>query len=263
MIKLYNDDALKILDELVKKNVKFDAIIADIPSGETQANWDKILPWDDVFDKLEKLKKDEATPIILYGGGMTGAMLRLRKDFKYKWYVNNILTTNNNNARHQPLRCIEEWMVFYTKKGKYNPQFRIGKPNHNSPNDKSIGKTIGQGVYGKSKVVYSNLQEHYNLDPLPKGQAYKHPVHYIEFRKPHPSKAIVQSEKSTELMEFFIKTYTNEGDLLLDFTMGGGSTIVSAINTNRNAIGIENDHERFNIARKRTDEEPKGGGTHA
>jgi len=139
-----------------------------------------------------------------------------------------------------PLRSHEDICIFYKKQPTYNPQKTKGKKSHSKGKMKS-DKNNNYNEYGKVD----------NTDIL--GEL-KHPVSIVSFQKPHPSKAYHPTEKSVELLEYLIKTYTLENETVLDNCMGSGSTGVACINTNRNFIGIEKEENYFNIAQKRIQE---------
>lgn len=206
--KLYNGDCLDIMDELIEKGIKFDAIITDPPYGKITktCEWDKTIPFDEMWKRLNKLKKKN-TPIILFGNQPFTSALNMSnlKDFRYEIIWQKDKGTDFGNANRKPLNIHENISVFYEKQPNYNRICDEGNPYIRKINRVSAG--------GKK--------------PL------------------HPT------EKPIELMEWIIKSYTNEDDLVLDFTMGSGSTGVACMNLNRKFIGIELDENYFNIAKNR------------
>ena len=137
----------------------------------------------------------------------------------------------------------EVFAIFYKKLPVYHPQFTQGKPLHS------------KGINYKNKeIINQNYGKFNHTNDSRKGTTDKYPTSILRFKKPHPSVAKHRTEKSIECLEWLIKTYTNEGDLILDFTMGSGSTGVAALNTNRKFIGIELDKKYFNIAKQRIEE---------
>ena len=161
------------------------------------------------------------------------------KDFRYCWYWKKNNVTGFSYARHQPMRCIEDICVFYKKMPTYNPQglMRVEKP-----------KLRKKYETGKDSVYKrKTLSKEY----IPKFTNY--PKHILEFKNEAVSNKnrLHPTQKPVELLEYLIKTYTNEGDTVLDNCMGSGSTGVAAVNTNRNFIGIEKDNKYFEIAEQR------------
>lgn len=142
-----------------------------------------------------------------------------------------------------PLRSHEQIAVFYKRHGTYNPQMTKGKPLH--------GK--GQKYKGKEPVNnnYGDLKQ---LDDERKGSTDKYPVSIFKYKKSHPSIAMHRTEKPVGLLELLIKTYTNEGETVLDNCMGSGTTAIACMNTNRNFIGFEMDQKYYEIANKRIKE---------
>lgn len=239
--KLYNGDCLEIMDKLIVAGVKVDAIITDPPYGTLTkiCEWDKIIPFDEMWGRLYKLKKKN-TPIILFGKQPFTSALNMSnlKDFKYEIIWQKDKGTDFANGNKKPLNIHENISVFYEKPPTYNricdegtPYIRKnnrtnGKDDINFTSDNS-GTWINDGKRTPTTVRKVNRVSAGGKQPL------------------HPT------QKPTELMEWLIKSYTNEGDLVLDFTMGGGSTGVACLKTNRDFIGIEKDEKYFNMAKNR------------
>lgn len=239
--KLYNGDCLEVMDGLISLDVKFDAIITDPPYGKITktCNWDKVIPLKEMWDRLYKLKKKNA-PIILFGNQPFTSALNMSnlKDFRYEIIWQKDKGTDFGNANRKPLNIHENISVFYEKQPNYNRVCDIGKPykrnnnrtnGNNDTNFKSdnSGEWINDGKRTPTTIRKFNRVSAGGKKPL------------------HPT------EKPLELMEWLIKSYTNEGDLVLDFTCGSGSTGVACVNTNRRFVGIELDEKYFNIARDR------------
>lgn len=232
-IRLYNDDCLEVMDKLIELGVKVDAIITDPPYATTQNKWDSMISLDEMWKRLNKLKRDDRTPIILFANEPFASMVRVSniKQYKYDWCWRKDNSTGFLNAKRQPLRIYENIMVFYKKQCKYNPQMREGF----QPYKTYTGAMTGS--YGEFKKIPTESN----------GERY--PINIIEFSrdsgKHHPT------QKPIELMEYLIKTYTNDNDLILDFTMGSGTTGVACRCLNRRFIGIELNEDYFNIAVER------------
>lgn len=251
-ITLYNNNCFDVFKYLIKENIKFDCIIADLPQEITKNKWDRIIPLEKMWSYLYQLKKNKSTPIILFSNQpfTTKLISSNIEDFKYCRYWEKDRPSNFLNSSKQPLRNIEDIAIFgedrrtfiediiffYEKQPKYFPQKLIGKENHNMGNQ-YINKEIQNNNYGKF---------------IPKINDYGHfkfPRQIMEYKRPHPP--IHPTEKPVKLLEELIKTYTLEGDLVLDFCMGSGSTGLACKILNRSFIGIEKEKEYFNLALER------------
>ena len=248
-IKLYQGDCLKIMDILIEQGVKVDAIITDPPYGTTACKWDTVIPFDDMWERLNKLIKPNGA-IVLFGGEPFSSALRMSnvKNYKYDWKWDKVTGTGHLCVKHKPTQRVEDIIVFSKNKHLYNPQMeelsdeeykkkisKISKktyksnskltPNHNelSLEDRNIEKY--KNKYPSNILVYSKYMKECN-----------------NVRRVHPT------QKPVDLLEYLVKTYTNEGNLVLDFTMGSGSTGVACMNTNRKFIGIELDEKYFDIS---------------
>lgn len=242
-MRLIYDDCLKAMDQLIKENIKFDAIITDPPYGTTACKWDQIIPFNEMWSRLLKLRK-ENTPIVLFGSEPFSSLLRISnlKEFKYDWVWEKNLVTGLMLAKRQPLRKYELISVFYEKQCYYNRQMIKRTPEE------------FRACYRKNDSV-DTKSEHYvskKIRQSKERQWYKPPINILKFDidrkrngKCHPT------QKPVLLLEYLIRTYTKENDLVLDFTMGSGTTGVACKNLNRNFIGIENNLKYFNIAFER------------
>jgi site-specific DNA-methyltransferase (adenine-specific) len=241
-IDLYNGDCLEVMDELPDKSI--DMILCDLPYGRTQNRWDVVIPLDKLWKQYCRLIKDNGV-ICLFADGlfMAELMVSNKKMWKYNVVWDKVLTSGFLNANKQPLRQHEEVVVFYKKQPIYNPQKTMGKPNHSKGKPK-INQNNNYGEFGfiDNKELLGDM---------------KHPTSIKRFSKPHPSIMLHPTEKPVEFSEDLIKTYTKEGFVIMDNTMGSGTTGVACVNTNRNFIGIELDENYFNIAKERI-EKAKG-----
>lgn len=234
--KLYNGDCLEVMDYLIEQGIKVDAIITDPPYGTTACKWDSVIPLDKMWERLNKLIKPNGA-ICLFGNEPFSSKLRMSniKNYKYDWNWNKVRGVGHLNAKKRPMMCVEDIMVFYKKQCVYNPQMRHRDKPRLSMNNAT------QQVYGKSKKDFKG-------DTLDK----KYPINLITFSKSAQKDMILHpTQKPVDLLEYLIKTYTNENELVLDFTMGSGSTGVACLNTNRKFVGIELDENYFNIAKNR------------
>ena len=240
--KLLQGDCLELMKDITDKSI--DMILCDLPYGVTQNKWDSVIDLEKLWIQYERIIKDNGA-IVLTAQDKFSAKLMIsnEKIHKYNLIWDKQLTSGFLNANRMPLRVHEDILVFYKKLPTYNPQKVKGKPNH-SKGKMTTEENNNYGKYGKID----------NKDML--GDM-KHPKSIISFQKPHPSKALHPTEKPVELMGWLIKTYTNEGDIVLDNCMGSGTTGVACKNLNRDFIGIELDKEYFKIAKQRIEDSPK------
>lgn len=236
MISLLQGNCLELMKSLPEKSI--DLILCDLPYGRTQNRWDTVLPYSQLWDRYLWVIKDNGA-ILLFADGlfMAELMLSNKKMWRYNIVWDKVLTSGFLNANRMPLRSHEEIVVFYNKQPTYNPQKTIGEKNHSQGKP----KTNQNNNYGEHGFV-DNREELGNM---------KHPKSIITFSKPHPSVSQHPTQKPVDLLEYLIKTYTNEGDTVLDNCMGSGSTGVACINTGRNFIGMELDESFFRIATER------------
>ena len=235
--KLYNGDCLEVMDKLIEEGVKVDAIITDPPYGTTACKWDSVIPFDKMWERLNKLIKPNGV-IVLFGSEPFSSNLRKSniKNYKYDliWVKNN--AGNFQLAKKQFLKYHENISIFYKKQPTYNPQGLIKLENPITQSNKGKAGKLGHLSSEKKRATYK--QEYTN-----------YPKSILKFNR--PSKPLHPTQKPVPLLEYLIKTYTNEGDLGLDFTMGSGSTGVAALNTNRRFIGIELDKNYYDISENR------------
>lgn len=241
--KLYNDDCLRVMPTLPEHSI--DLILADLPYAKTHNHWDSLIPFDSLWEQYNRIIKDHGA-IVLFGQTDFSAQLIMSnpKMFRYTLVWDKVRTTGFLNAKRMPLRRHEDILVFYKKLPTYNPQMvEGGEPSHSRGKrwaDKGNTQDDGK-IYGKYQHNYDAPSTHTNL---------KYPTSILRFSNKvqgnlHPT------QKPVKLLEYLIKTYTNEGMTVLDNTMGSGSTGVAAVSLNRNFIGIELDKKYFDIAKER------------
>ena len=242
MIDIRQGDCLELMKDIPDESI--DMILCDLPYGTTQNKSDIIIPFDKLWNNYERIIKDNGA-IVLFAQGVFYVDLinSNRKLFRYDLIWDKVLTTGFLNAKRMPLRRHEQIAVFYKKLPKYNPQFTSGKPLH------SKGKT-----YKDKPIVNQNYGVFHTADDSRAGSTEKYPTSILKFQKPHPSISVHRTQKSVELLEWLINTYTDEGETVLDNCMGSGSTGVACINTNRNFIGYELDEHYFQIAKERLEQ---------
>jgi site-specific DNA-methyltransferase (adenine-specific) len=242
-IELYNTDCFEQMQKLIDANVKVDAIIVDPPYGTTPLKWDSVIPFNKMWEFVNKLKRSDNTPIIIFGQEPFASLVRTSnlKDYKYDWYWKKERITNIFQVKRRPGKVIENIMVFYDKQCVYNPQKTTytGKPRTNKIKDGGFA-TVQKGNNSNVKPVeYKDDGTRYPLQILEVTRENTYGENY------HPT------QKPVKLLETLVLTYTNEGDTVLDFTMGSGSTGVACKNTNRNFIGIELEKQYYDIAQER------------
>lgn len=238
-IKLYNDDCIEVMNQLYKDGIKVDAIITDPPYGTTSCSWDTIIPFADMWNCIKNIRKNNS-PTLLFGNEPFNSYLRISNidEYKYDIYWQKERATNIFQLKKRPAKVIETINVFYKEQPTYNPQMvkYEGPLRTNKVKDGKLGNLVDAG--GKKPIEYQD-----------KGVRY--PLQVVQFKRDILTSNLHPTQKPVALMEYLIKTYTNEGDTVLDFTMGSGTTGVACKNLNRNFIGIEKDENYFNIAKER------------
>ena len=231
--KLYQGDCLEVMDKLIEEGIKVDMILTDPPFGTTRNKWDSIIPLDEMWKRLDKLIKPNGA-IILFAQTPFDKVLGASnlKMLRYEWIWNKKLGTGHLNAKKMPMKQHENILVFYKKLPTYNPQMREGQPYHKTSSTTSSN-------YGKQTATEWT------------SDGGRYPISILEFSNANRNNRLHPTQKPVDLLEYLIKTYTNEGELVLDFTMGSGSTGVACLNTNRKFIGIEIEEKYFNIAKDR------------
>lgn len=245
MIDLQHGDCLELMKNIPDGSI--DMILCDLPYGVTQNSLDIILPFELLWGQYNRVIKNNGC-IALFCQGIFYVDLvnSNRKFFRYDLIWDKQLSAGFLNANRMPLRTHEQIAIFYKNLPIYNPQMSEGEPLH-SKGKSFLFKKIKNQNYGDFSVVGDSRA----------GETNKYPTSVIRFEKPHPSCALHRTEKPVALLEYLIKTYTNEGDTVLDNCMGSGSTGVACINTNRNFIGMELDDNYFQIAKERIENHQK------
>lgn len=237
-IELYQGDCLELMKNIPDKSV--DMILCDLPFGVTQNKWDKVIPFEVLWGKYKKIIKDNGAIVLFSQMPFTAELVHSNlKEFKYMWVWYKHYCRGFLNAKKQPLRTTENICVFYSKQCTYNPKMRTGEY-------RSKGSSSRQrGCYGKYEPIKTVNNQYY-------------PTDILDFAGVPNSELQHPTQKPVALLEYLIKTYTNEGETVLDNCMGSGSTGVACLNINRNFIGMELDENYFNIAKERI-EKAKGG----
>lgn len=242
MYNLIQGDCLQEMDKLSASGIKVDMVLTDPPYGTTQCKWDTIIPFEPMWDRIWKIIKPNGA-VCLFGSEPFSSFLRCSNsdDYKQDLYWKKEKPTNFFQLKKRFGKVTENICVFYKEQPTYNPQMRKhdGKLVTNSP--KGIHKSI---VSGNSKQFVTPYID----------TGFRYPNDILEFRREVLGKTVHPTQKPVALLEYLIKTYTNEGNTVLDFTMGSGSTGVACLNTNRNFIGIELDKKYYNVAKSRLEE---------
>ena len=236
MAKLMQGDCLELMKDIPDKSI--DMILCDLPYGTTACEWDKVIDFKALWEQYERIIKDNRI-IALFGSEPFASKLRMSNlpMYKYEWYWDKKSTNGFLNAKKRPLKRIEQVIIFSKGCPIYYPLMeRRGKPRSKGSYNKKQGN--GDMVYGR----FNNIQSFNNL---------YYPTNLIEFSNASQKGKKHPTQKPVALLEYLIKTYTNENETVLDNCMGSGSTGVACVNTNRNFIGIELDEKYFNIAKER------------
>jgi site-specific DNA-methyltransferase (adenine-specific) len=234
--EIYLGDCLELMPKHVEDK-SIDMIFCDLPYGTTQNKWDSIIPLDRLWSEYERVIKDNGVIVLTAAQPFTSALVMSNpKLFKYEWIWQKTKCSGHLNAKKMPLRQHESVLIFYKKLPAYNPQGLIdGDFNNSRP---------AQG----SGIVKNYGKERYTKQISKKGN---YPKTIQEFANPSGAGHLHPTMKPLALIEYMIKTYTNEGDLILDNTCGSGTTGLGAKNLNRNYIMMEQDPKYYEIACKR------------
>ena len=227
-------DCLERMKEIPDSSV--DMILADTPYGTTKCKWDSIIPLEPMWDQLKRIIKPNGAIVMTSSQPYTSVLVSSNlKGFKYCWQWDKKIPSGMGYARFRPMQQTEDICVFTKDGGKtiYNAQMVLRD------------KPIKGGGMSKGETTANQ-----NLKALKKTYTHKNPTTLIQFSKIRKG-SLHPTQKPVELMEYLIKTYTNESETVLDFTMGSGTTGVAAKNLNRKFIGIERDENYFNIAKER------------
>lgn len=215
-----------------------DLILCDLPYNVTACEWDILIPFDKLWEQYNRIIKDNGA-IVLFGTEPFSTQLKMSnlKHYKYDWIWNKVRGVGFQIAKYRPMQQHEYISVFCNGKLNYYPIMKKRDKVKKSKN------------YGNSKVC--RLQSNDNEERI---YTEKYPTSILTYSNASQKGRLHPSQKPTELLEYLIKTYTKEYEVVLDNCMGSGSTGVACINTNRNFIGIEKDDKYFEIAKKRMEE---------
>ena len=235
MIELHNGDCLEMMKDISDGSI--DLVLTDPPYGTTACKWDSVIPFEPMWEQINRVIKKNGA-ICLFGSEPFSSALRMSnlKNYKYDWIWEKTKAGNFALCKKNPMKYHELISVFYKDFPTFNlwNLSKIDKPIRNSRKNKgaNLGHCVDKGEYKQTETGYhSSILRFSNKS----GKGYSY----------HPT------QKPVALLEYLIRTYTNEGETVLDFTMGSGSTGVACVNTGRNFIGIELDDGYFNVARER------------
>lgn len=236
--KIYNEDCLEGMKRIPDGSV--DCIICDLPYGTTACKWDTIIPFELLWEQYERIIKDKGN-IILFGTGLFAYKLALSNEklFRYELIWKKSKCGSPLTAKYMPMKRHENIMVFGKSASVYNPQMTEGKPYKRkfTPNKKNNMQFGVKGVSTDNKGT-------------------RHPISILDFAQQwRRQDQLHPTQKPVALIEYLIKTYTNEGETILDNCMGSGTTAIAAIRTKRNFIGFELQKEYFDMAEKRIKDE--------
>ena len=244
MIKLLQGDCLELMKEIPDDSI--DMVLCDLPYGNTPLHWDSVINMQKLWDVYARIIKNNGA-IVLFGQEPFSSYLRISniKDYKYDWYWEKERLTNVFQVKKMAGKTVENIMVFYKNQCTYNPQKNVHQ-------GKKVTNKIGENA--RWSVTQSGYQQttkpfEYHDDGT------RYPTQLLRFNRDNPRERLHPTQKPIALLEYLIKTYTDEQDIVLDNCMGSGSTGVACIHTNRNFIGMELDEKYFNIAKERIENE--------
>ncbi len=240
--KLYNNDCLESMTEIPDNHI--DMVFCDLPYGTTRNFWDNIIPFDALWENYDRIVKDTGVVVLTSQQPFTSKLIMSNlSNFRYEWIWEKNKSTGHLNANKMVMKSHENVCIFYKKSPTYNPQRTTGhKPFNAVKSKKNIERPNELRNYGhiEQTLEYKG------------GATDRHPRSIQKFpvinndnpNKWHPT------QKPEKLIEYFIKTYSNENDIVLDNCMGSGSTGIACLETNRKFVGIESNDKYFNLAKK-------------
>lgn len=236
--KLFNMDCIKGMKTFIPDK-SVDLILTDLPYSQTKLDWDLPLNLESLWKEFKRVRKDN-TAICLFGQESFSSHLRLSNlgEYKYDIYWIKERITNIFQVKRRPGKVVETISVFYKKQPTYNPQLikYLGKKRSNKIKDGKLGFLVDSG--GRKPLKYED-------------SGLRYPTQVVSFKRDILTNNLHPTQKPIALLEYLIKTFSNEGDLVLDATFGSGSTMIASINTDRNYVGFELNPDYFKIAQTR------------
>lgn len=236
--KIIQGDCLEVMASMPSKSV--DMILCDLPYGTTRNKWDSTIDLDKLWKEYERVIKDDGAIVLTAVQIFASRLVMNRPDlFRYDLIWKKTIASGQLNVNHQPLRLHEHILVFYKKRPTYNEQLKNGKPY-------KIDR----------KVTFEGSSYNKQRDTSKVNNGFRHPTSVLEFSNPrikngHPT------QKPVDLFEWLIKTYTNEGELVLDNAIGSGTTAVACVRNKRDYVGIDIDKKYCKMSRERLKKENK------
>lgn len=232
--EIYNMDCLNGMNQLEDKSV--DMVLCDLPYGTTQCEWDTVIPFKPLWDQYKRIVKENGA-IVLFGAEPFSSQLRLSnlENFKYDWIWDKVKGTGFLNAKRQPMRNHEIISVFYRKQCTYKPQKTYGHELKKSYRKKELQTS-----------VYGEMKNHYFYESTE-----RYPRSIIDFSTDTQNSSVHPTQKPVALCEYLIRTYTDEGELVLDNCMGSGTTAIACLQSGRKYIGFEKDKGFYDLAQQR------------
>lgn len=236
---IFNEDCLRGMDRIADQSIDF--ICTDLPYGTTACKWDIIIPFEPLWKQYKRIIKKNGV-IALFGSEPFSSLLRTSNlsMYRYDWIWNKKIPSGMSYARFQPMRQHEVISIFYDGKCTYNPQMI----KRSVPIKSGGQKNLNSEATTLDKYKVKNFKRTYD---------YKNPTSIIKFMKVRKG-SLHRTQKPVALIEYLIRTYTNENELVLDTCMGSGTTAIAALNTNRKYIGFELDEGYYKIAQQRIQE---------
>ena len=234
MYEIYNECCLERMKKIPDASI--DLVLVDLPYGTTQCKWDEIIPMEDLWREYSRITKDRSAMVFTASQPFTSVLISSNiKQFKYCWVWEKSKATGYLNAKKMPMRAHEDICVFYKKPPTYNPQMWQSTPYNKGKAHRPTD------VYGSQVAT---------LVKNDSGLRYPRTVQYFKTAESE-GKVLHPTQKPLALMEYLVKTYSNEADVVLDNAMGSGTTGIAAIKNNRRFIGIELEKKYFDIAKER------------
>jgi len=242
--KIYQGDCLEVMKSIPDKSI--DMILCDLPYGTTACKWDTIIPFEPLWEQYKRIIKDNGAIVLTASQPFTSALVMSNPDmFKYSWIYKKRCASNFAQAKYAPMKEHEDVLVFAKGKVNYHPI----KEERQGSGAERVKHSFSEATRHKSGEFVGAMKGEFNemADEL------RYPSSVQEFNnRASGDRGFHPTQKPVALFEYLIKTYTNEGDLVLDNTAGSGTTGVACKNTNRNFILIEQDENYCKIASERT-----------
>ncbi len=244
-MQLIHGDCLEKMKDIPDQSV--DMVLTDPPYGTTACKWDSVIPFDALWEQYRRVTKPNAAIVLTASQPFTTALISSNmREFRYCWVWDKVRGSNFQNARRQPMKSHEDICVFYAAQPTYNPQYWYGKPYATKarPRSREVEGLSGGSV---ADICAATVSE----------DGRRYPLSIVQYSR--DGDRVHPTQKPVALMEYLIRTYTNEGEVVMDNCMGSGTTGVACANTGRRFIGIEREPKYFAIACRRIKDEQRQG----